>query len=80
MSTQQVVRHWVPAAFCALIVYLYVGNGAASLDNWKYVAIWLTMCFFFVGMVTYSMQKQIRDLQAEIQRLQTARRESACDE
>lgn len=77
MSTQQAVRHWVPAAFCAFIVYLYIGNGGASLDNWKYVAIWLTMCFVFVGMVTYSMQKQIRDLQAEIQRLETAGRESA---
>ena len=80
MSTQQVVRHWLPATFCAFIVYLYIGNGGASLDNWKYVVIWFTMCFFFVGMVTYSMQKQIRDLQAEIQRLQTAGRESAREE
>jgi len=71
MFIKQAVRHWIPAAFCAFVVCQYLGNGISSGENWKYVSIWLTMCFFFVGMITYSMQKQIRDLQAEVQRLQT---------
>ena len=69
MINIKLLRHWVPAAFCAFIVYEYVGQGGASTDNWKYISIWLTMCFFFVGSVTYSMHVQIRGLQAEIEQL-----------
>jgi hypothetical protein len=53
-----------------LNTYQLVDKIPNSLDNWKYFSIWLTMCFFYVGMVMYSMQKEIQKLQSEVQQLQ----------
>lgn len=73
MLKNQILRHWIPFAFCSLLVYQFVGKGPSSLDNWQYFSIWLTMCFFYVGMITYSMQKQIQKLETEVQQLQQLR-------
>jgi hypothetical protein len=69
----KLVFNWFPFAFCVLLVhqYAYVGTGSSSAaENWQYFSIWLTMCFFFVCAITYSMQKQIEILRAEVQALQ----------
>ncbi|GGC65162.1 hypothetical protein [Undibacterium terreum] len=76
MIKSQIVRHWIPTVFCALVVYQYVGGGSGSTDNWRYISIWLTMCFFFVGAVTYSMQKKIQNLEAELQQLREPKKEA----
>ncbi|HLO15477.1 MAG TPA: hypothetical protein VK206_11650 [Anaerolineales bacterium] len=67
----QLVRHWIPAVFCAFVVYGYVGMPTNSdrVDTLKYMFIWLPMCFFYAGMASYSMQTQIRELQAEVKEL-----------
>ncbi|WP_426112952.1 hypothetical protein [Massilia sp. PWRC2] len=69
MLNMKLVQNWIPFAFCAFLVYQYV-TGAVIPGNWQYFSIWLTMCFFFVGIVTHSMQKQILALQWQIQQLQ----------
>jgi hypothetical protein len=81
MMKIQLVRHWIPAVFCAFVVYVYVGmrpnfdRVAAS----QYMFIWLPMCFFFVGLISYSMQKQIRELQAELKELRSVSAEARHD-
>ncbi len=79
MIKSQIVRHWVPTVFCAFVVYQYVGSGSSSPDNWRYISMWLAMCFFFVGGVTYAMQKQIQHLEAEVQQLRRLTRETSED-
>jgi hypothetical protein len=69
MIKKQSLLHWTPMIFWAFVVYVYVYRGAHSPDSWQYLAIWLTMCFFYVGAVTYTMQKRIHSLTAELQQL-----------
>jgi hypothetical protein len=69
MIDMKLVRHWIPFAFCWFLVHPFFGNGPGPTGNWMGIAIWLPMCFFFVGAVTYLMQKQIQSLQAEVQEL-----------
>jgi hypothetical protein len=67
----KLVFNWFPFAFCVFLAYQYVGRGSSSAaENWQYFSIWLAMCFFFVSAITYSMQKQIEILRAEVQALQ----------
>jgi hypothetical protein len=70
MLNRQILLHWIPFAFCSFMVYQYVHKGSNSLNNWQDVLIWLPMCFFYVGMVTHTMQNKIQKLQAEVQQLQ----------
>jgi hypothetical protein len=70
------VRHWIPAAFCAFIVYEYIGRGSTSSENWKYVSMWLTICFFYVGGVTYMMQAEIEKLRFDIQQFRVQKQDS----
>ena len=64
---KQIIGHWLPAVFCALLVYLYQRN-SDRVPASQYI-LWIPMCFYFVAMVTYSMQKQILKLQAEVKEL-----------
>lgn len=66
------VRPWLPFAFCSFLVFQYI-SGPHTVDSWFYIAIWLPMCFFFVGTVMYLMQKQIQTLQAELRELKKSR-------
>jgi hypothetical protein len=69
----KLVFNWVPFAHCVLLVYVYVyvGRGSSpAAENWQYFSIGLTMCFFFVSAIAYSMQKQIEILRTEVQALQ----------
>jgi hypothetical protein len=45
-------------------------QNSSRLDALQYISIWLPMCFFFVSAISFSMQKQIRELQAEVKELQ----------
>lgn len=70
MFNLKLVQNWIPFAFCAFIVYQYAGSGYSA--NWQGFAIWLTMCFFYVGAVTFSLQKQIQTLEAEVKKFKEA--------
>jgi hypothetical protein len=70
MLNRQTLLHWMPFAFCSFLVYQYVTTGLNAPNNWQNVAIWLPMCFFYVGVVTHTMQKKIQKLQAEVEQLQ----------
>lgn len=63
----------MPFAFCSFLVYQYINTNPSSLTNWHSFLIWLPMCFFYVGMVTHTMHKQIKKLHAEVQQLQQQR-------
>jgi hypothetical protein len=75
MIKNQIVRHWIPTPLCAFLVYLYVIRDSSYSDNWRFISISLTMCFYFVSGITYSMQKQIQNLEAEVQQLRKLRKE-----
>lgn len=65
MIQNPVFQNWAPAIFCAVVVLINgwrLGSAFSAL-------VWLPMCFFFVGHVTYSMSKKIRALQSEVSEL-----------
>ena len=70
MIKNQIIYHWLPALFCAFLVFISLRTGSNRLDALQGLVIWLPMCFFYVSAISYSMQKQIRELQAEVKELQ----------
>jgi EamA domain-containing membrane protein RarD len=68
MIKKQIVLHWLPTAFCAFAVYIAMRQ-TSRVDALQGLVLWLPMCFYFVAMISYSMQKQIRTLQEEIREL-----------
>lgn len=68
MINLQTLRNWLPFAFCAFLVYIQQRNQDRITAS-QSILIWMPMCFFYVGAVTYLMQKQIADLKAELQDL-----------
>jgi hypothetical protein len=66
----QSVRHWIPAALCAFDVYVWQRNLDPAASS-QYILIGLPFCFFYVGAVSFLMQKQIWELQAEVKELRS---------
>lgn len=65
-------RHCVPTIYCAFMVYVWLRPSRIDrLDALQFVFLSLPMCFVFAGLISYSMQKQIRDLQAEVRALRS---------
>lgn len=69
-------RTWLPALFSAFVVYITMRQ-SDRLSSVEQISIWLPMCFFFVSAVSYLLQKQIRELQAEVKELQRLATKSA---
>ena len=72
---RQLVRHWIPAAFCAFISFIALCASVGSDAGWWRPAFFafLPMCFFFVGAVTSQMQGEIRELRKQLAELQEKR-------
>jgi hypothetical protein len=67
------ITHWIPAAFCAFICLdaLFFAPAGPVVEWWKPVFFsFLPMCFFFVGSVTWRMQKEIQELRKQVSDLQ----------
>ncbi|MGH8121782.1 MAG: hypothetical protein ACREPT_03335 [Rudaea sp.] len=75
MSRNQIIFHWLPAVFCAaLSVIALIQFTAVSSNSWPLVfVVFVPMSFFLVGLVTYSMSREVRALQAEIAALRGQR-------
>lgn len=68
----QVIRHWIPAAFCAFISLIALfGSVDIDTDSWSPTFFaFLPMCFFFVGAATSQMQREILELRKQLAELQ----------
>jgi Ca2+/Na+ antiporter len=69
---RQIIRHWLPAAFCAVISIIALFVSVNSRAGWWSPTFFafLPMCFFFVGSVTYQMQCEIRELRKQLAEMQ----------
>jgi len=75
MQNMKTISHWIPAAFCAFLSLL-----ALSMQIGPDSGVWkptfycfLPMCFFFVGMTTSAMYREIRELRGQVAELQQRR-------
>lgn len=73
---RQKFSHWIPMAFCAFLslmaLTLQIALGPDS-SAWQPAFFCnLPLCFFFVGALTTQLQREIRDLQAQVAELQAA--------
>jgi hypothetical protein len=62
------VSHWIPAIFCAFLCFMALATSSTIV-----FFSFLPMCFVFTGIVTYSMLRQIRELEAELAELRALR-------
>jgi ATP/ADP translocase len=70
MTIVQKINHWLPVALCVFLIAQHDFRESAFPQNLKYLSMWQMLCFFFVGLVTYRMQKEIRKLRETVQELQ----------
>ena len=63
------IQCWVPAMFCGIFSLVALGAAvyAPSPAAWAPVFLcFLPMCFFFVGSAIRNMQREIRELRAQL--------------
>ena len=65
---KQAISNWLPAIFCAFLSLLALSMQIGSDSSaWKPAFYsFLPMCFFFVGLVTLQMQREIRELKTKM--------------
>jgi len=65
-------RHWIPAAFCAILSLIALAGSFHTADFWWRPAFFcfLPMCFFFVGSATSMMHRELRDLRQRLTALE----------
>lgn len=77
---RQKFSHWIPLAFCAFLslmaLILQIALGPASFAWQPAFFCNLPLCFYFVGAMTTQLQREIRDLQAQVAQLQAGRASS----
>ncbi|MEO7934509.1 MAG: hypothetical protein ABIT76_15275 [Chthoniobacterales bacterium] len=67
------IIHWIPAAFCAFLSLMPLLASSTIPDSgWWRPAFYafLPMCFVFGGTVSSQLQREIRDLRAQVAELQ----------
>jgi hypothetical protein len=70
------IGHWIPAGFCAFLSLLALSMQIGS-ESWTWKPAFycfLPMCFFFVGMATSQMHREIRDLRKKLEEFQAKQR------
>ena len=68
-KNMKTITHWIPAAFCAFISLIVLSASVGSTDsNWWRPAFFafLPMCFFFVGIATAQMHRELRALRQRL--------------
>ena len=63
------ITHWIPAAFCASISLIALAGSVFSSDSgWGRIPFFafLPMCFFFVGTLTFGMNRDLRELRKRL--------------
>ena len=67
------IAHWIPAIFCAFISLIALAGSVFSTDSgWGRMPFFafLPMCFFFVGSVTFRMDRELRELRKRLDDLE----------
>ncbi len=67
------ITHWTPAAFCAFIslTALSIWGRSSGSGWWQPIFFsFLPMCFFFVGIVTFGMHRELRELRKRLDDLE----------
>ena len=72
---KQQLRHWLPAIFCAFLSLMALfGPSVVGTSGWQITFLsFLPMCFFFVAIVTSSMERKLLELQRELAELRPTR-------
>jgi len=75
-SVFQKLVHWLPFAFAAYLCYTTLWRLSASDGPMWAPAFYafLPMCFFFVGLVTFRLEREVRELRGQIAKLTAAPR------
>jgi CHASE2 domain-containing sensor protein len=63
------LTHWIPAAYCAFISFiaLFASVGSPDAGWWRPAFFaFLPMCFFFVGIATAQMHRELRALRQRL--------------
>ncbi len=85
-TKKSILLPWVPMGFCAFLsmitivaqVWMMAAYGPASSGTLSIVFLCnIPMCFFFVGILTSKLQREVRDLKAQLVVLQEHRTERA---
>ena len=68
----QTFIHWLPFAFAAYLCYSALWRLAASDTKASEPALYsfLPICFLFVGVITFRMVREIRELRGVVAKLQ----------
>ncbi len=68
----QTLIHWLPFAFAAYLCYSALWRLSGSdMKVWEPVFYsFLPMCFFFGGVITFRMEREIRELRDVVAKLQ----------
>ena len=68
----QTLLHWLPFAFAVYLCYSTLWRLSGSeMKVWEPAFYsFLPMCFFFVGVATFRMEREIRELRAVVGTLQ----------
>jgi hypothetical protein len=73
---KKLIAPWIAPAFCAFLAAMpLIASSSGTDTGWWRPAFYafLPMCFFFAGMATHGLQRDIRDLRAEVAELRQAK-------
>jgi len=75
----EALQPWLPFAFAIFLGRLALSNHApGDMKVWEPAFYnFLPMCFFFVGVLTYRMRREIVDLRGAVARLQAGAKDGA---
>jgi hypothetical protein len=73
-SSQRRIDHWVAFAFCSFLSLMALGGSVMEAFQGNSLGWWapgffsfLPMCFFYMGAVTARMQREINELQSQLE-------------
>jgi len=66
------IRPWIPAVFCAFISFQALSSSSRPAGGWwePVFLSFLPMCFFFVGLATFQLQREIGELRQKLAELE----------
>lgn len=74
-ATKQKTQHWVALFFCACLGLIVIVTSLLFSTSLPVGMIpflcFLPMCFFYVGLTTSSLQREIRELRQKVSDLQS---------
>ena len=69
MNSLRPVVHWMPAVICGFVSLMALIGQVISDASWWWKPTFFTtlpFCFFYFGLVTSHMQREIKDLRSQL--------------